>query len=187
MGLFNKSENQPQESRQDKLLGRFASARSTLLAVVAFTAINIVLLLTNANTYFLFSAFIPYALVEVAMALCGKFPAEYYEGLTDFEFMDSSVLIVTVVIAAVMLALYLLSWLLSKKPRVGWLIFSLVFFVLDTVMMLLWGGEDFTTVMDLLFHGWVLISLVGGISAYFKLKKLPPEQEETPAPVEEQI
>lgn len=193
MGLFKKA-NQPQVPERDKLLGRFGAARSTLLSVLLFTAVNIVLLVTNANSYFLFSAFIPYAIMDYAMYFCGKYPAEFYEGdISEYYFLDNSFLVGALVVVAIILGLYLLSWLLSKKPRVGWLIFGLVFFALDTVLMLLMGGEAFHTVLDFIFHGWVLISLIGGIISYYKLKKLPAEeeapvlQEEVPTPVEEQI
>lgn len=185
MGLFKNAQNQPQLSEREKLQGKFNSCRGTLLSVVLFTAINIVLLVTNTNSYFLFSAFIPYLIVDFAMAVCGKYPADYYEGsLSEYQFLDDSVLVVAVVIAAVLVGLYLLSWLLSKKPRVGWLIFALVFFALDTVLMLLIGGEAFTTIIDIVFHGWALFSLIGGIRAYYKLKKLP---EEEPATVLEEV
>ena len=30
--------------------------------------------------------------------------------------------------------------------------------------------------LDYLFHVWVIVSLISGISAYFKLKKLPEEE-----------
>ena len=34
--------------------------------------------------------------------------------------------------------------------------------------------------MDIVFHAWVVISLIIGISSHYKLKKLPPEEiEET--------
>lgn len=193
MGLFEKA-NHPQVPERDKLLRRFGAARSTLLSVLLFTAVNIVLLVTNANSYFLFSAFIPYAIMDYAMYFCGKYPAEFYEGdISEYYFLDNSFLVGALVVVAIILGLYLLSWLLSKKPRVGWLIFGLVFFALDTVLMLLMGGEAFHTVLDFIFHAWVLISLIGGIISYYKLKKLPAEeeapvlQEEVPAPVEEQI
>lgn len=193
MGLFKKGQTQSQEPNRNKLMGRFGAARSTLLSVVLFTAVNIVLLVTNANSYFLFSAFVPYAIMDYAMYFCGKYPAEYYEGdLSEYYFLDNSFLIGALVVVAIILTLYLLSWLLSKKPRVGWLIFGLVFFALDTALMLLMGGEAFHTALDFIFHGWVLISLIGGIISYYKLKKLPEEeeipamvQEEAPVPVEE--
>ena len=195
MGLFNKGQAQPQVSDRQKLINRFASGRGVLLSIVLFTALNIVLLVTNSNTYFLFSAFIPYALVDYGMYFCGKYPAEFYEGdLSEYQFWGDSVLIVLVVIAVVILVLYLLCWLFSKKPRVGWLIAGLVFFAMDTVLMLLLGGEAFMTALDLLFHGWALFSLIFGIISYYKLKKLPAEEEipvpvqaETSVPVEENI
>ena len=98
-------------------------------------------------------------------------------------------IIFLLVIAAAILVLYLLSWIFSKKPRVGWMIFSLVFFALDTLFMLWFMGISADMILDVVFHAWVLISLTNGIVSYFKLKKLPEEepaeplQEET-APVE---
>lgn len=191
MGLFNSNRNQDAQPASQRLQSRYDSARHNLLLIVVFTTINLILLATNSNTYFLFSAFIPYAIVDLAMFLCGKYPAEYYGDITEYEFLDTSVLAVMLVIAVVLVVLYLLSWLLSKKGRVGWLIFALVFFALDTLLMLL-GGIEMGMILDIVFHGWVIISLTGGIIAHFKLKKLPPEetvpdsQPEVPVLPEEQ-
>jgi hypothetical protein len=163
------------------------NARHNLLLVVGFTLINIILLVTNANSYFLFSAYIPYVIVDLGMALCGKYPAEYYGGeMESLEFLDNTFFVITLVVAAVFLVLYLLSWLLCKKPRVGWMIFALVFFVIDTAGMLLLAGISADMIMDIVFHGWVIVSLSGAISAYFKLKKLPEEEvlADVPAEVE---
>ena len=183
-GLFATPKAQ-QLTEREMLTNKYQSARHNILLVLVFTLINIVLLVTNSNTYFLFSAAIPYYIADLGMFLCGKYPAEYY--LSEFpnmEFLDSSFLVVTLVIAAVILVLYLLSWILAKKPRVGWMIFALVFFVIDTVGMLLLFGVSSDMIMDIVFHGWVIVSLIGGISAYFKLKKLP---EEEPLPQAEEI
>jgi thiol:disulfide interchange protein len=93
------------------------------------------------------------------------------------------VLVVLIAVAAVICVLYLLCWIFSKQRRVAWLIVGLVFFALDTVFMLL-GGISADRILDIVFHGWVIISLTGGIIAHSKLKKLPAEE---PAPVAESV
>jgi hypothetical protein len=185
MGLFNKNQNQQAQpfSQRQQLERRYASARMNLLWVVLFTAINIVLLVSNSYTYFLFSAFIPYAIVDYGMIVCGKYPADFYGDLSQYQFFDTTVLVVLIAVAAVICVLYLLCWIFSKKRRVAWLIVGLVFFALDTVFMLL-GGISADRILDILFHGWVIISLTGGIIAHSKLKKLPAEE---PAPVAESV
>lgn len=159
-----------------QLENRYASARANLLLVVVFTAINLVLLISQSDTYFLFSAFIPYILTSFGVILCGMYPAEFYlEELMDVEFLDKSFFVVMLVISLIILGLYLLSWFLSKK-RGGWLIFALVFFSLDTLGMFLLGGFSMDSIVDVLFHAWVIFSLCSGVIAHSKLKKLPPEE-----------
>lgn len=177
MIMANNTQTQ-QLSQREKLTNKYQSARHNILLVVVFTLINIILLVTNSNTYFLFSASIPYVIVDLGMALCGKYPAEYYAyGLEGVEFLNDTFFVITLVVAAVFLLLYLLSWIFCKKPRVGWMIFALVFFIIDTVGMLLLVGISMDMILDIVFHGWVIVSLCGGVSAYFKLKKLPEEAE----------
>lgn len=180
MGLFNKNQNQQGQpiSQRQRLENRFTSAGMNILWVVLFTVINIALLLMNSNTYFLFSAFIPYALVDIGMFYCGKYPEEIYGDLSEYQFADASLLWILVGVAAVICALYLMCCLFFKKGskgRVGWLIVALVFFGMDTVLMLLFGlGAD--SIIDVLFHGWIIVTLCMGIAAHFKLKKLPEEE-----------
>ena len=58
----------------------------------------------------------------------------------------------------------------------GWLIFALVIFVIDTLGMLAFLGFDLSNIVDMIFHAWVIVSLVMGIIAAAKLKKLPEEE-----------
>ena len=183
-GLFATPKVQ-QPSQRAMLTTKYQNARHNILLVLVFTLINIVLLVSNSNTYFLFSAAIPYYSAVYGMIFTGKYPAEYYTGeLAGMEFLGNGFFVATLVFAAVILVLYLLSWILAKKPRVGWMIFALVLFILDTGAMLLISGISADMIMDIVFHGWVIVSLIGGISAYFKLKKLP---EEEPLPQVEEI
>ena len=156
---------------------RYNKSRHNLLLVLIFTAINIVLLVTNANSYFLFSAYVPYMLVDLGMDLCGMYPAEYY-GVDYSEdlFLNPSFFAICLGIALVILAMYLLSWIFSKKARVGWLIFSVVFFVIDFIVLLLVVELNSSIMIDIVFHVWVIVSLMMGIISHFKLKKLPVEE-----------
>ena len=159
---------------------KYRTSRMNLLLVVAFTAINLILLITNANSYFLFSAFVPYFIAGLGMMICGRFPEEYYEGMEELTFFDNSVFAVLLIIAFALTLLYLLAWFMSSKNRSGWLIFALVFFAIDTIAMIFIDGISLAGILDVAFHGWVIYYLVIGISAAKKLKELPPEEELTP-------
>jgi len=175
---YNQTEATPRQTCEQK----YQTSRINLLIVVIFTIINIVLLVTNADSYFLFSAFIPYFLVTLGMLLCGRFPADFYtDGLEDIEFIDSSFFIVMLVIAIAIVLLYLLAWIMSSKNRVGWLTFALVLFGIDTAGMLFIGGISLESVIDIIFHGLVIYYLISGIIAHNKLKKLPIEEASEPA------
>lgn len=175
-------------SQKDLLMAKYHNARHNLLLVVIFTAVNIGLLVANANTYFLFSAFIPYALADLGMYLCGMYPAELYgEEIPEMVFFDKTVFAVFMVIAVVFIVLYLLSWIFSKKPRVGWLIFALVIFAIDTLGMFALTGFAVDSIVDIIFHVWVIVSLISAISAYFKAKKLPDEAPVIEAQAEEVV
>ena len=163
-------------------------SRMNLLIVTAITAINLILLITNSNSYFLFSAFIPYFIAGTGMMLCGHFPEDYYtDDLAGMTFLDDSFFVITLLIAIVLTLLYLLAWVMSSKNRVGWLIFALVLFGLDTLGMFLINGLALADILDVLFHGWVIYYLIMGIMAHKNLKNLPPEEqtatlEAAPAP-----
>ena len=76
--------------------------------------------------------------------------------------------------AVVMLSRYRIPTHATVLP---WMITALVFFSLDTLAMLSMGiGAD--SIIDIVFHVWVIVSLSMGISACSKLKKLPPEEIE---------
>ena len=166
------------------LEGRYRGARNNLLLVVVFSAVNIILLAVNSFTYFLFSASVPYMLADIGKFLCGKYPEEYYAELEVYEVLPDTLYWVLLALSAVIIVMYLLAFIFSKN-KVGWLIFALVFFVLDTAVMFLYFGINVDMIMDIVFHIWVLISLCMGIHAHFKLKKLPDEPVEPEMSAEE--
>lgn len=154
---------------------QMAGARSSLLVVLIFTVVNLAMLLLDSNTYFLFSASVPYYMTAFAM---GMDIGMGVEGIGTFT-------LVSLGISVLILVWYLVCWLLSKK-RPGWFVAALVAFILDTLALAgLSVALDMLTdnVMDFVFHGWVIVSLVQGIIAGKKLKNLPPETEQPTAPV----
>lgn len=79
---------------------KYTSARVNLLLVVVFTAINAIMLATGNFTYFLFSASIPYFVVDMGMIMCGKYPPEtYVDGLDSMIIFEPSTITIFVVIA----------------------------------------------------------------------------------------
>ncbi|MBQ7295456.1 MAG: MARVEL-like domain-containing protein [Clostridia bacterium] len=178
-GLFNNKQNTKLMTERGALEAKYNNSISNLLLVVGFSLVNIILLVTNADTYFLFSAFIPYFAVDYGMYFCGMYPEEYYYDVPDMVFEDKSLLVVTAAIAAVSLLVYLLCWYLAKKKKIGAVIFALIIFIIDTVVMLWLTGFSMDSIFDIVIHVWVISYLVIAIVTYFKMKKLPDEEAET--------
>ena len=158
-------------SKRQRLEQKYNSARMNLALVVAFTLVNLVLLAVNADTYFLFSAYIPYLITSVGMLICGKYPPEYYEEIGDMVFFDTWVFVVLLIVSVLLTMVYLVMWLLSSKGRVGWLIAAAVCFGIDTLALIVLEGVYVDTIIDILFHAWVMYYLIAGIVAHYKLKK----------------
>ena len=162
-------------NERQQLVNSFNTARSNLLLLVIFSAINLLMLATNSGTYFLFSASVPYLLTDLGMFFCGMYPDEFYEGLEGMFFFNEAFFVIMLVISILILAVYLLCWLLSKKNKVGWLIAALAMFGIDTLVMFGYYGFSADMIIDIVFHVWVIVILVMGIKAHYQLKKLPEE------------
>ena len=170
MALFNQTKTVAQSPA-----AKYATARSNLLIAIIFTLANVVLLTLDADLYFLFSAYIPYTLVVYMKLFCGMMPDEYYEGF-EIEFLPESVFYVAIAIAAVIIALYFICWIFSNKNRYGFLIAALVFFAIDTVLMVLgfdFSSFDIYTIIDVAFHAWIIYILIVGIMAGISISKAP--------------
>ncbi len=156
-----------------KLESRYKGSINNLLIVILFSIVNIVLLITNADTYFLFSAFIPYFLADYGMYYCGMYPEDYYYDIGEMEFLDKTYFFYILAVVAVILLVYLLCWFMAKKKKLGWVIAALIFFVIDTATMLFFAGINMDMFMDILVHIWVIGYLINAIVVYEKMKKAP--------------
>lgn len=167
-----KSKNANQNSREG-LLRSISGGRSSLLLILVFTVINLVFILLDVDRYFLFSASVPYYLTSLGKALDNGFT----NGAWD---INGTFTITALVISIVILAVYLLCWLLSKK-KTGWLTVALILFILDTVALALFTfalyDNPMVNLVDFLLHAWAIWELGKGSRAGAKLKTLPPEEE----------
>lgn len=148
-------------NEKENALKQLSVARGNLLLMIVLTVVNILLSLLGSDTMLLFSATVPYFAATVGI-------------LSEIGILVG----IGVGIAAVILGIYLLCWIFSKK-HYGWMIAALVLFALDTLAMIgiymLYG--DVSGVLDVLIHAWVLYYLVIGVRYGYKLKKMPPETE----------
>ena len=155
----NQTPRNPKASAQQQ----YKIARSNLLLMLVLTVVNIVLLAAKADTMLLFSATVPYYLSAISMDLL----VEY----SQVAFVGFGIVVATLVI-------YLLCWVFSKK-HYGWMIAALVLFILDSIAMigLYVLVEDFSGILDLVVHIWVLYYLIIGVRYGYKLKNIPPEEQ----------
>ena len=159
---------------------RYESARGCLLAVAAFTLLNVILSATGTDMYFLFSASIPLLLMSLGSFLCGRYPEDFYTGeLEGMEFLDMSFFWVMVAVAVAISALYFVCWYFSHRRRVGFMIAALVLFATDTLLFFLFYGIAVEVLIDLLFHVAVLVYLILGVVAYYKQKRAVADGAET--------
>ncbi len=138
--------------------------RRTLLGAVVMTAINLILLLRGQAEYLLFSASVPYYLVWLGKGMDNYFaPIRPNNGVYTMTGLAA---------AALLLGVYMLLWLLSRK-RGGRLWMAFALFCVDSAMLLaaalLLRQNIGTVLVDLLIHLVVLYQLAVGAKASRKL------------------
>lgn len=167
MGFLNKNMNGM--TPKERYTQLFNTARYNILAICAFTVLNAIMCIAGSNTYFLFSAALPYYLV--------------YSGVT---LANSAILTIAIVFLIVSMGAYVACFLLGKK-HVGWMIAALVMFAIDTVFFiynfLLLIATDAagaaSSIIDLVFHAWALYYFIAGVVYFFKMKNAPEAELET--------
>ena len=155
----------------------YGGARSSILAILLFSVINI-FSIAFGDSYFLFSSYITQLLV--------------FEGLyASTEMQDSMFLVIFFVMAVISVIPYLLCFLFSKK-RTGWMIVAAVLFSIDTaiffydfVVYLLLGY--YSGIVDAIFHVWALVSIIRGVVFAKKMKIEQQEIALATAPCEEYV
>jgi len=129
-----------------------------LLAVVAFTVINLGLIVLEMEFHFLFSAIIPQVVQYV---------------LYDFIGMMGGF-----AVALAITSIYLICYALSKRWRF-FILVALILFAIDAAVLvldMLLTGEYFEYLLYVVFHTWILFYLITGTIAWLQLRKLTPQQ-----------
>ena len=126
-------------------------ARYFLLFMLLFTLVNIVSICCNYSLFLPVNATLPWLLAIEGFA----------QGVHSYLYL-----------LAVILILYIVSWILSKKSYV-WMIISTILFAVDTIVMFMFFGLSFdsTRIIDVLAHLLILYSLINGSISGWKLKK----------------
>ena len=178
--------NKQNLSERDALAQKYKNARYNLICAIVATLVNLLFVLIGEDTYFLFSIAIPYLFSNIAAFYCGHFPEEMYAEIPDMVYYPKEIFYVVFALSLAVVALYLVAFFLSKKEKVGWLIFALVFFSLDTLLMFVMYGISGSFALDYIFHAWLLVILILGVRAHFKWKKMPPDPVEEMAEAQAQ-
>lgn len=151
---------------KNKYLSRWKGGSWAIFCVAAFSIVNILMFLFGSDSYFLFTAYIPY--------LLGMLGVAFLKGMWEYP-VSPALGAFLLSITAVFVILYFIFWFFSKK-KVGWLIAGTVFFAIDTVFVVLFAlisGDFVSLLVDILFHIIALVEMILGVTAAIKLKKLP--------------
>ncbi len=156
--------NAPAVSYRESLQQHVKNGRRTLLGVILMTVLNVGLLLANSDSYFLFSASVPYYLTALGKAMDSGSNGIYTgTGLA---------------ISAVILGVYLLLWVLSKKHgNLLWAAAVLVALDLVCLVALFVGlfGDLTGAIVDILFHVVAIYQIGKGAASWKKFLQQPPE------------
>lgn len=165
----------PSENPRLAAEANYKKLTNNILLIVFLTAVNIVFLAVDNGSYYLFSAFIPYLCAQYALLFGGLLPPETYAelGFEISDVLDKPTMYVLFAVAAVCVLMYVVAYLFARKMKVGGMIFALVFFVLDTVAMVLLLDSMEDSILDLIIHIVVIIMLADGVYLYYKWKKTP--------------
>ncbi len=141
----------------------YNSSRAALLTYILVTVTNFLSLVTDGTYYNNFSSVLPYAVADYAMYMCGMYPPESY-GAYIFPFWDRAFFTLAVVISLVIIGVYVLCLIMSRKRRYGWLIPVILLIILDTPVQHYNYAIPLSDMsLEILFDGVMIISLLVGI------------------------
>lgn len=164
---MQKNINPADKNSPEYLSKQIAGGRYSLLLILIFTVVNLIMLLMDANRYFLFSASVPYYFTLFGLGMDSILSG----GIGTYT-------ITSLVISALILGVYLACWLFSKK-KPQWLGAALVLFCIDTAGLLLFTfsllDSPLVNLTDILLHAWAIYELFQGVRCAGKLKRLSEE------------
>lgn len=149
-----------------KLNSWYKAARNSILLVIVFTLFDTSFLLGKTPADFFFSSSLPFYVsfyVKDSEAL-----DKYFKNIEFLSTTESRMMFAVWVVFVVVICLYFLAWIYSKKEGYKWLVFAFCFYLFDTIAVLCNSG------ITIIFwcHVIVLVLLARGIYAGIKLKKI---------------
>lgn len=166
MGLFDNS--QQGLTPEEKRIKNLNVSRYNILVVIALTTVNIILLLVGSDSYFLFSAAVPYYIVGIAQAISPIATA------------------LAAIFSVAVLAAYFLCFIFGKK-HLGWLIAALALFAVDTVFYLYlllflylpnFSEEILINILiEPVMHFYALYYFIAAVIAAWRIKSAPTSAE----------
>lgn len=143
-----------------RLRHAYARGRLALLAMVAVTLVNQLLLGLGVEYHFLLSAAAPYYLNWTCREM----------GVTNGICAGAAVL------TAVLYGAYVVCWLLSGRHR-GWLTAALGLYAVDTLLLIFFAltllENAASCILEIITHGGVLVLLMNADRAAARLSRLP--------------
>ena len=167
-----------------RLARKYANARFSILVVIAFTIINIVMRVSQSTAYWLFSANIPFFLVDIGMYFGGIYQNPT-AGMVEqgFGLFGAPFFYAMLTVAILLVCGYFVCWLLSNGGNYVWMFGALVAFAVDTLFLIAMAVLEFAQgtmtalsadlVIDFLLHAYVVYALVDGILARRRYLTLP--------------
>ncbi|MBW7571368.1 hypothetical protein [Caproiciproducens faecalis] len=137
---------------QNPLVANDKAGMGAFLTFVGLTYVNLVLIFVNAPFSFPYSATVPQLILGVALSLTAETPS-------------TVIFAAGILISLFFTSVYLILYLLAKK-RFWPVVATFVLVLLDTFVVIYLSLDDFSFyIIDILFHAWLIWSLVKLISA----------------------
>ena len=164
----------PAERRlRRELIGQINLSRWALLAIMAVTLLNQLLLIFGVNYHFLFSAALPYYLNWLTSQLSAHMAVGVYRAFA-------------ILLTLGLYASYGACWLLSAQ-RKEWMLASLVLYGADTLLLIVFAltllENPASCLFEVLTHGAGLYVLYLGYRASEMLNSLPRQRRTAEEPV----
>lgn len=138
---------------------RYQSSVANFGMAVLLSAVNVVLVVADADISFPFSAFFPTLIIIFGDQLAEE------SNLAIFSWIG-------IVLAVFSILIYAVCWFLSKKYRpfilVGFVIFILDFLLIFPFIL----GGSWEVLVEIVFHIWVLCTLYSGVKAWRNIHRL---------------
>ena len=146
---------------------RYLTARIVLMVMIVLSFINLILIIIGSRLQFTVSASFPFFAVRGGEILDAN---SYLNTQLGF--------ILGCVASVIWIGLFVLCFVFSKK-KLGFMIAAAALFAADCLFMIpnfvfyiwIFDGEVTSSVIEVLFHIWILWSLIAGCLAGRKLKK----------------